>query len=90
MTPRKNNIKERVIVKPKKVYKISFSPADPTIVKQLRLHGFSFNEDRARHWEQLKESIHYLDYNDLLTDSSVKRAKRKLFNLIKKHIKLVL
>jgi hypothetical protein len=70
----------------KKYLTIGYGALTATVPVQLKQQGFKFNTQKANHFEKLRDSITYLAFNDILTDSEIKRVQKKLNLKIKAHI----
>lgn len=68
-------------------FEIGFGALQPPIAKQIKKQGFNFKKDKIDHFEKLRESISYLIFNGIITDSVRKKADEKLFKKILSHVK---
>lgn len=66
---------------------IGFGALSPTISEQLKKQGFKYDEKEAKYFETLRVSITHLMFGDILPDSVLGKARVKLFNKIKQHVK---
>lgn len=70
----------------KKELIIGFGVLVPPIAKQLKVQGLQFDIDKVKHFEKLRESMHRLQFSDLINDSTREKITQKLFNQIQKHV----
>lgn len=66
---------------------IRFGGLAPSIADQLKEQGFTFANEKAQQFQQLRECITRLMFADILNESQKDKAFSKLFNQIKKHIR---
>ena len=69
-----------------KQFKIGFGALCPSIPTQLKEQGFKFDAKEGKHFEKLRESIIYLQFADLINDSTRAKATSKLFTKIRQHV----
>ncbi len=65
---------------------IGFGALMPTIAKQLKKQGFEYDVEQAKLFEKLKESLIYLQFNDLINDQAREKAYQKLATKIRQHV----
>jgi hypothetical protein len=65
---------------------IGFGPLCDPIPKQLKQQGFKYNHDTAKEFEQHRQSVIDLMFGNVLSDSQVDMAYKKLFAQIRKHV----
>jgi Na+/phosphate symporter len=67
--------------------KIEFGALQPTFAKQLEAQGLNYDEKVMDYLQELRESITYLYFVDLINDSSREKAMKKLFKMIESNVK---
>ena len=67
--------------------KIEFGALQPTFAKQLEAQGLKYDEKVMDYLQELRESITYLYFVDLINDSSREKAMKKLFKMIESNVK---
>ena len=67
--------------------KIGFGALQPTFAKQLEAQGLKYDEKVMDYLQELRESITYLYFVDLINDSSREKAMKKLFKMIENNVK---
>ena len=67
--------------------KIEFGALQPTFAKQLEAQGLKYDEKVIDYLQELRESITYLYFIDLINDSSREKAMKKLFKMIESNVK---
>lgn len=65
---------------------IGFGALSPTIAEQLKAQGFKYSEKEAKYFETLRVSITHLMFGDILPDSTLEKARKKLFTKIRQHV----
>lgn len=70
-----------------KTLNIGFGAMVPSISSQLKQQGYKYNKSTVKHFEKLSESILYLHFACIITDSQSGKLKHKLFKQIQKHVK---
>ena len=71
-----------------KVIEIHFSFFAPKISEQLKNQGFLFNEQNVKEFEDAADSILDLNLMGILNDTEKDKAIKKLYTLIKAHVKV--
>ena len=72
----------------KKKIAIDFGALADSLKTQLTLQNFSCEETTLKKFEKLRDSINMLYIHSYLTDSEKDKKFRKLFNNLKKAVKL--
>jgi hypothetical protein len=67
--------------------KIEFGALQPTFAKQLEAQALKYDEKVMDYLQELRESITYLYFIDLINDSSREKAMKKLFKMIENNVK---
>ena len=71
-----------------KVIEIHFSFFAPKISEQLKNQGFLFNEQNVKEFEDAADSILDLNLMGILNDTEKDKAIKKLYTMIKAHVKV--
>lgn len=69
-------------------FTIGFGVFHPTIRMQLKKQKLNFSIEAAKEFEELRQAIISLYFGGILTDKGYQNALQKLFNKIKRHLKI--
>ena len=71
----------------KNTFGIHFGCMAPKISKQLKDQNLNYSDEKAKEFEASRQAIIQLMFDDILNDSQVEKANKKLFTKIKQHVK---